>query len=71
MHHRIPNLTLLARPTSRKTHDLFVEYLRKQPGWKVTPHAHGLETAFAAEFTHSTKSARSTSSSLPTVGFQS
>ncbi|UZJ51112.1 hypothetical protein CBS101457_000432 [Exobasidium rhododendri] len=53
-----------------KTHDLFVKYLKKQPNWKVTPHAYGLETAFAAEFTHTPKGAAS-HANLPTIGFQS
>jgi hypothetical protein len=50
--------------------DLFVNYLKKQSGWKVTAHAYKLETAFAAEFTHSPKSV-GLQKSLPTVGFQS
>lgn len=52
-----------------KTHDLFVKYLSEQcQGWKVTPHAYGVETAFAAEFI--SKPAK-VQGKLPTIGFQS
>lgn len=35
-----------------RTHDLFVKYLSNKSGWKVTPHAYGLDTAFKAVFSH-------------------
>ncbi|CBQ72232.1 related to amidohydrolase [Sporisorium reilianum SRZ2] len=48
-----------------RTHDLFVTYLSRKQGWKVTPHAYGVETAFAAVFSHKpSKESR-------VVGFQS
>ena len=34
----------------RRTHDLFVRFLSARAGWRVTPHAYGLETAFEAVF---------------------
>lgn len=66
--------------TEHKTHDLFVDFFRglDKEGWKITPHANGLETAWRAEFVHHSKgSARSTGTGkgkdakIPTVGFQS
>ena len=49
----------------RRTHDLFVKYFSGKKGWKVTPHAFELETAFQAVFSHKAdKSSR-------VVGFQS
>lgn len=48
-----------------RTHDLFVKYFSGKKGWKVTPHAYGVETAFEAVFSHKAgKDSR-------VVGFQS
>lgn len=50
------------------THDLLVGYLLKQSGWKVTPHAHGVKTAFRAEFQHESSDSHG---QIPVIGFQS
>lgn len=51
--------------TEHRTHDLFVEYFRKKSGWKVTPKAYGVDTAWQAVFAHKAdKESR-------TIGFQS
>lgn len=55
--------------TEHKTHDLFVKYLQGKEGWKVTPHAHGLETAYRAEFEH--RSDGLASDKVPVIGFNS
>ena len=34
----------------KHAHDVMTEYLRRQEGWKVTPSAYGIETAFVASF---------------------
>ncbi|PWN52197.1 hypothetical protein IE53DRAFT_312585 [Violaceomyces palustris] len=51
----------------RRAHDLFVTYLSKQKGWKVVPHAGGVETAFSATFTHQVPGR----DDFRTIGFQS
>ncbi|EPQ29090.1 uncharacterized protein PFL1_03379 [Pseudozyma flocculosa PF-1] len=50
------------------THDLFVRFFegRSSEGWKVKPHAYGLETAWEARFEH-----RPDSKDARTIGFQS
>ncbi|KAN0060416.1 hypothetical protein ACQY0O_007746 [Thecaphora frezii] len=49
-----------------KTHDLFVEFFKQQQGWKVTPHAYGIETAWEAVFSH-----KPDAEGARTIGFQS
>lgn len=51
-----------------KTHDLLVEFMGKQRGWKVTAHAYGVETAFNAIFEHRPEGYTGKS---PVIGFQS
>ncbi|PWN45601.1 amidohydrolase [Ceraceosorus guamensis] len=61
----------------RKTHDLFIDYftdLNKRapngsPKWKLTPHAHGFETAWRAEFVNAPNG--EASKDIPCVGFNS
>lgn len=70
------SLTMHANPEilwqEHKTHDLFVEYFQKQQGWKVTPHAYTLDTAWEAKFEHVPKGFRlAKGQKLPTVGFNS
>ncbi|CAO1615510.1 unnamed protein product [Parajaminaea phylloscopi] len=52
-----------------KTHDLFVKYFQGKKGWKVTPHAYTLETAWEAVFEHSPSGAKG--QDLLTIGFNS
>lgn len=57
-----------------KTHDILVEFMRRyeSDGWKITPHAFGLETAWSAEFTNIPHGSRSVSEKdIPTIGFNS
>ncbi|CAO1613573.1 unnamed protein product [Sympodiomycopsis kandeliae] len=57
-----------------KTHDILVNFMRQyeKDGWKITPHAFGLKTAWSAVFTNVPQGVQiAKEEDVPTVGFNS